>query len=148
MWATEQPWAIFCCSVGALSFVNVNENPESAAMPHVEIYTDGGCEPNPDPGGYGVVVLHPRKRAEVSGAPTLANCISPTGLQLVSQKFANLASTPPRLCVAALNCIRVHPWLVSRRQLNAQAGRLSSHSFDRCEVAPYGPARLLYESRA
>ena len=36
--------------------------------PHVEIYTDGGCEPNPGPGGYGVVLVHPRKRAEASGA--------------------------------------------------------------------------------
>jgi ribonuclease HI len=36
-------------------------------MPSVEIYTDGGCEPNPGAGGYGVVVLHPRKRAEASG---------------------------------------------------------------------------------
>ena len=36
-------------------------------MPHVEIYTDGGCEPNPGPGGYGVVLLHPKKRAEASG---------------------------------------------------------------------------------
>jgi ribonuclease HI len=39
------------------------------AIPHVEIYTDGGCEPNPGPGGYGVVLLHPktRKRDETSG---------------------------------------------------------------------------------
>ncbi|MBI5384742.1 MAG: ribonuclease HI [Verrucomicrobia bacterium] len=35
--------------------------------PQVEIYTDGGCEPNPGPGGYGVVLLHPKKRAEASG---------------------------------------------------------------------------------
>lgn len=33
----------------------------------VEIYTDGGCEPNPGPCGYGVVLLHPKKRAEASG---------------------------------------------------------------------------------
>ena len=33
----------------------------------VEIYTDGGCEPNPGAGGYAAVLLHPRKRAEVSG---------------------------------------------------------------------------------
>jgi ribonuclease HI len=39
----------------------------SSPLPHVEIYTDGGCEPNPGAGGYGVVVLHPRKRAEGSG---------------------------------------------------------------------------------
>ncbi len=36
-------------------------------MPHVEIYTDGACEPNPGPGGYGVVLVHPKKRAEASG---------------------------------------------------------------------------------
>jgi len=38
-----------------------------AAEPHVEIYTDGGCEPNPGPGGYGVVLVHPKQRVEVSG---------------------------------------------------------------------------------
>ena len=43
------------------------DNSASGATPHVEIYTDGGCEPNPGPGGYGVVLLHPKKRAEASG---------------------------------------------------------------------------------
>ena len=37
------------------------------ALQHGEIYTDGGCDPNPGTGGYGVVLLHPRKRAEASG---------------------------------------------------------------------------------
>jgi ribonuclease HI len=36
-------------------------------VPRIEIYTDGGCEPNPGPGGYGAVLLHPKKRAEISG---------------------------------------------------------------------------------
>jgi ribonuclease HI len=35
--------------------------------PEIEIYTDGACEPNPGPGGYGVVLVHPKKRAEASG---------------------------------------------------------------------------------
>ncbi len=35
--------------------------------PHVQIYTDGGCEPNPGKGGFGVVVLHPAQRMETSG---------------------------------------------------------------------------------
>jgi ribonuclease HI len=39
----------------------------SSAKPEVKIYTDGGCEPNPGPGGYGVVLVHPKKRLEVSG---------------------------------------------------------------------------------
>ncbi len=47
--------------------MSTNGNLKAAAMPSVEIYTDGGCEPNPGPGGYGVVLIHPRKRAEVSG---------------------------------------------------------------------------------
>ncbi|MBX3002272.1 MAG: hypothetical protein KF893_27350, partial [Caldilineaceae bacterium] len=33
----------------------------------VIIYTDGGCEPNPGPGGYGVVLLYRTARKEVSG---------------------------------------------------------------------------------
>src|SRR6266478_2892289 len=47
--------------------MSTNANPTSIAEPHVEIYTDGGCEPNPGLGGYGVVLLHPKKRAEASG---------------------------------------------------------------------------------
>lgn len=33
----------------------------------MDIYTDGGCKPNPGPGGYGVVLLHAGQRAEISG---------------------------------------------------------------------------------
>jgi hypothetical protein len=39
----------------------------SSHLPHVEIFTDGGCEPNPGPGGYCVVFLHPKKRTEACG---------------------------------------------------------------------------------
>ena len=39
----------------------------SASLPCVEIYTDGGCEPNPAAGGFGVVLFHPKKRLEASG---------------------------------------------------------------------------------
>ena len=45
----------------------MNDNSTSATLPSVEIYTDSGCEPTPGPGGYGVVLLHPKKRAEASG---------------------------------------------------------------------------------
>lgn len=47
--------------------MNLGSDSTADANPSVEIYTDGGCEPNPGPGGYGVVLLHPKKRAEVSG---------------------------------------------------------------------------------
>ena len=47
----------------------MNDDSTSVIMPQVEIYTDGGCEPNPGPGGFGVVLLHPKtnQRKEDSG---------------------------------------------------------------------------------
>jgi ribonuclease HI len=45
----------------------MTENLKSADLPHVEIYTDGGCDPNPGPGGYAAVLVHPIKRAQTSG---------------------------------------------------------------------------------
>jgi ribonuclease HI len=33
----------------------------------INIYTDGGCDPNPGPGGYGVVLLFDGVRKELSG---------------------------------------------------------------------------------
>jgi ribonuclease HI len=41
---------------------------ENSDRPRVEIYTDGACEPNPGLGGYAAVLIHPKKRLEVSGA--------------------------------------------------------------------------------
>jgi len=45
----------------------VNRNSTTVARPHVVIHTDGGCAPNSGQGGYGVVLVHPKKRAEFSG---------------------------------------------------------------------------------
>lgn len=42
-------------------------NSSGSRLPHVEIYTDGGCEPNPGVGGYGVVLRHGKRRTELSG---------------------------------------------------------------------------------
>lgn len=50
-----------------IQFMSTNGSSKPVALPQVEIYTDGGCEPNPGPGGYGVVCLHPKKRVEASG---------------------------------------------------------------------------------
>ncbi len=43
----------------------MSDRPDS--RPHVEIYTDGGCDPNPGPGGWGAVLIHPQKTLELSG---------------------------------------------------------------------------------
>ncbi|NOZ79591.1 MAG: ribonuclease HI [Acidobacteria bacterium] len=43
-------------------------NTASPDLPRVTIYTDGGCRPNPGPGGWGAVLLFPgEKPVELSG---------------------------------------------------------------------------------
>lgn len=39
----------------------------SEELKHVVIYTDGACEPNPGPGGYGVILIYGPHRKELSG---------------------------------------------------------------------------------
>lgn len=42
--------------------------------PHITIYTDGGASPNPGPGGWGAVLIHPQKTRELSdGDPHTTN---------------------------------------------------------------------------
>ena len=37
----------------------------------VTIFTDGGCEPNPGPGGYGVILIYGNKQKELTGGFSL-----------------------------------------------------------------------------
>ncbi len=41
--------------------------PAAAAKPHVVIYTDGGCAPNPGPGGWGAILISGTHRKELCG---------------------------------------------------------------------------------
>src|SRR5437899_8850092 len=36
-------------------------------MKRVTIYSDGGCEPNPGPGGWGAILIYGAARREISG---------------------------------------------------------------------------------
>jgi ribonuclease HI len=38
-----------------------------SALKKVTIYTDGGCRPNPGPGGYGAILIFGQHRRELSG---------------------------------------------------------------------------------
>jgi ribonuclease HI len=43
-------------------------------MPHVTIFTDGACQGNPGPGGWGVVLVSNEHRREISGyVPSTTN---------------------------------------------------------------------------
>lgn len=39
-------------------------------LPHIKIYTDGGCDPNPGPGGWAVILVDWKtgKVKEISGS--------------------------------------------------------------------------------
>jgi ribonuclease HI len=41
--------------------------PAAAAKPRVVIYTDGGCAPNPGPGGWGAILISGTHRKELCG---------------------------------------------------------------------------------
>jgi ribonuclease HI len=45
--------------------------PLSDKLCQVDIYTDGGCDPNPGPGGWGAVLLSGGRTKEISGAAAL-----------------------------------------------------------------------------
>ncbi len=40
---------------------------KQAQLKQVTIFTDGGCDPNPGPGGYGVILAHGKIKKELSG---------------------------------------------------------------------------------
>ena len=42
--------------------------PVDQSLPQVRIYTDGGCDPNPGPGGWGAVLVAGPHTKEISGA--------------------------------------------------------------------------------
>jgi ribonuclease HI len=51
---------------------------QTEPKPEVTIYTDGACDPNPGPGGWGAVLLYDRKEGRVEkelsgGAPDTTN---------------------------------------------------------------------------
>ncbi|MEB3282397.1 MAG: ribonuclease HI [Lyngbya sp.] len=47
---------------------DIQESPKEASkLQDVVLYTDGACQGNPGPGGYGVVLIHGDRREELSG---------------------------------------------------------------------------------
>ncbi|MCI5195322.1 MAG: ribonuclease HI [Candidatus Electrothrix sp. AW5] len=56
----------------------------------VTIYTDGGCQGNPGPGGYGAVLLYGKHRKEISG-----------GYKLTTNNRMELLA-----CIAALEALK------------------------------------------
>jgi len=55
---------------------------EQEQVKEVTIFTDGGCEPNPGPGGYGVILIYGNTQKELTGGFSSQqiigwNCLQP-----------------------------------------------------------------------
>lgn len=76
---------------------------------HVIIYTDGGCEPNPGVGGYGVVLLYGNARKEENGGfrRTTNNRMeiyaAIRGLELLKEPCKATVHSDSQLLVKAIN---------------------------------------------
>ena len=64
----------------------------------VEIWTDGGCKPNPGPGGWGAVLVYGGRERELSGADAAT---TNNRMELTAAAAALEALTRP--CVVALH---------------------------------------------
>jgi len=89
---------------------------KSRTQPQVEIFTDGGCDPNPGPGGYGVVLVHPKKRAQASGGfrSTTNNRMeiyaAIAGLEMLKQPCHVTLYSDSQYLVKAMTEGWVHAW--------------------------------------
>ena len=78
-------------------------------MKKVKIYTDGGCQGNPGPGGYGVVLRYKKHRRELQGGFKLTTnnrmelmaCIK--GLEALKEKCSVILTSDSKYVVDAIN---------------------------------------------
>jgi ribonuclease HI len=47
---------------------STSDSDEASALPHVLLYTDGGCSGNPGPGGWAFILKHPASGKEMEKA--------------------------------------------------------------------------------
>jgi len=81
---------------------------ETAEKNKIQIYTDGGCEPNPGPGGFGAVLMHSKKRKEISGGFRLTTnnrmelLAAISGLELLKESCAVTLYSDSKYLVEAM----------------------------------------------
>ena len=95
----------------------------------ITIYTDGACDPNPGPGGYGVVLIYGTHRKELSGAFRLTTnnrmeiYAAIAGLQVLKEPCKVKVYSDSEYLVRAMTEGWVHRWQEKdwRRRKNAPA---------------------------
>jgi ribonuclease HI len=94
-------------------------------MKTVEIYADGACLGNPGPGGYGVVLLHGKRRKELSGGFRLTTnnrmelMAAIMGLRALKQKCKVVLHSDSQYVVKAMN----NNWPQTWQKNNWKRGR-------------------------
>jgi ribonuclease HI len=84
----------------------------------VKLYTDGGCDPNPGPGGYGIVLISAGRRKEFSGGYRLTTnnrmelMAAIKGLEALSEPCTVRLYSDSKYLVQAMNEGWVQGWKV------------------------------------
>ena len=89
----------------------------AAEQPNVAIYTDGAAEPNPGPGGYGVVLLFGQHRKELSAGFELTTnnrmelLAVIAGLEALTKPCSVTVYSDSKYVVDSVENGSVHKWL-------------------------------------
>ncbi|MDE2717883.1 MAG: ribonuclease HI [Chloroflexota bacterium] len=95
-------------------------------MKKVKLYSDGGCRPNPGPGGYGVVLLFGEYRKELSGGyrNTTNNRMelmaSIKGLETLKEKCTVEIHSDSKYVICPLSDGRAPQWRANGWRLNSR----------------------------
>ena len=100
-------------------------------IPDVEIFTDGGCDPSPGAGGYGVVLKFGQHRRELSGGykETTNNRMelmaAIVGLRALNRRCRVTLVSDSEYLVEAINkgsaqCLREQGWWRSAEQASGE----------------------------
>ena len=93
-------------------------------LKHVTIYTDGGCDPNPGPGGFGAVLLMGGQRLELSGGFRLTTnnrmeiIAAIRGLEALSEPCQVTLHSDSEYLVKAMNLGWVKRWKANHWKRN------------------------------
>ncbi len=92
----------------------------SSELKQVTIYTDGAAEPNPGPGGYGVVLLYEKRRKEIAGMFRLTTnnrmeiLAAIIGLEALKEPCKVTLYSDSKYLVDAMNQGQVSRWKAKR----------------------------------
>jgi ribonuclease HI len=92
------------------------ESPQTEKVKQITLYTDGACDPNPGPGGYGVLLIYGNTHRELSGGFRLTTnnrmeiYAAIHGLEALKEPCAVTVYSDSEYLVSAINQGWVRRW--------------------------------------